>query len=97
MSLETDVRYLLDRIEIQDKVALYGLGQDFHQADVENKNVLEQWSELFTPDARIDITDLGMGEYGLMEYAEVMRGKGLKAGVSKCPSRRGSISKAMQR
>jgi len=80
MSLESDVRYLLDRIEIQDKVALYGLGQDFHQADAENKDILEQWSQLFTPDARIDITDLGIGECGLVEYAEVMRGKGLKGG-----------------
>lgn len=80
MSLETNVRYLLDRIEIQDKVALYGLGQDFHQADAENKNILEQWSELFTPDARIDISDFGKPECGLMEYAEIMRGKGLKGG-----------------
>jgi hypothetical protein len=90
MSLETDVRYLLDRIEIQDKVALYGLGQDFHQADADNKNILEQWPELFTSDARIDITDLGMGEYGLVEYAEVMRGKGLKGGGLEVSFKHGS-------
>lgn len=46
MSLEKDVRYLLDRIEIQDKITLYGLGQDFHQPGDSNKNILEQWGQL---------------------------------------------------
>ncbi|ABY29165.1 nuclear transport factor 2 family protein [Methylorubrum extorquens] len=80
MSIQEDVRYLLDRVEIQDKVSLYGLGQDLHQADNPNKNILEQWNDLFTPDARIDISDLGMPECGLVEYAEIMRGKDLRGG-----------------
>jgi len=80
MSLETDVRYLLDRIEIQDKVALYGLGQDLHQASNRDKNILEQWSQLFAPDATIDLSDLGLRKFNLHDYAELMRGKGLKGG-----------------
>lgn len=80
MSLESDVRYLLDRIEIQDKIALYGLGQDFHQPSDSNKNILEQWSQLFTPDATIDVTSLGLKVFNLKEYTELMRGKDLKGG-----------------
>ncbi|CAM3940879.1 nuclear transport factor 2 family protein [Bordetella muralis] len=80
MSLEKDVRYLLDRIEIEDKVSLYGLGQDLHQAGAENKNVLEQWNDLFTPDAKIDLSSLGLKTYDLQEYGELMRGKGMKGG-----------------
>ncbi len=60
MSLEKDVRYLLDRVEIQDKVSLYGLGQDIHQPDAANKNLLEQWGHLFTSDAKIDLSSLGL-------------------------------------
>jgi len=80
MSTESDVRYLLDRIEIQDKVALYGLGQDLHQAGSSNKNVLEQWSQLFTEDATIDLSSLGLKVFHLPEYAELMRGKGMRGG-----------------
>lgn len=86
MSIESDVRYLLDRVEIQDKIALYGLGQDCHQSGAENKNILEQWGQLFTPDAQIDVTDLGVPKVmSLQEYAELMRGPGLKGGGLEVP------------
>lgn len=80
MSLQDDVRYLLDRTEIQDKIVLYGLGQDLHQPDAQDKNILEQWNELFTPDAQIDLTDVAGAVFNLHDYAELMRGKGLKGG-----------------
>lgn len=70
-----------DRIEIQDKVALYGLGQDLHQADSGDGNVLAQWGDLFTPDAKIDATDAGAKIFELGEYTELMRGKSLVGGT----------------
>jgi hypothetical protein len=76
------IRYLLDRLEIQDQVALYGLGQDLHQADSGDADVLAQWSRLFTPDALIDATDAGGQVLGLQEYAELMRGRGLVGGTA---------------
>jgi hypothetical protein len=85
MSIENEVRYLLDRLEIQDKIALYGLGQDLHQPDAANKNLLEEWSRLFTPDVQIDLTSLGLKVFTLQEYAELMRGKGLKGGGLEVP------------
>ena len=84
-NLDDKVRYLLDRLEIQDKVALYGLGQDLHQPDADNKNILEQWDDLFTPDATIDVTSLGLKVFTLHEYAELMRGKDLKGGGLETP------------
>ncbi len=80
MSLESDVRYLRDRFEIQDKIALYGLGQDLHQPGAANQNILEQWGELFTADAEIDCRDVGLKVFGLREYAEMMRGPKLEGG-----------------
>ncbi|WP_306209187.1 nuclear transport factor 2 family protein [Actinoplanes sp. RD1] len=82
MSDDSRVQYLLDRIEIQDKVALYGLGQDLHQADSGDANVLAQWGELFTPDVKIDATSAGAKVFELPEYAEMMRGKGLVGGAA---------------
>jgi hypothetical protein len=78
--LERDVRYLLDRIEIQDKITLYALGQDYHQPGAKNKNVLEEWNEIFVPDAKIDFTDIGAIVYNPQTYAELMRGPGMKGG-----------------
>ena len=86
-TVDQHIRYLLDRVEIQDKVALYGLGQDLHQPDAADKNILEQWNELFTPDARIDVTSLGLKVFTLVEYAELMRGEGLKGGGLEKPFR----------
>jgi hypothetical protein len=54
MPLESDVRYVLDRFAIQDVIAKYGLGQDLHQGDNEDQNMLAQWAEVFAPDAVID-------------------------------------------
>lgn len=75
------LQYLLDRIEIQDKAALYGLGQDLHQADSGNGNVLAQWKDLFVPDVSIDITAAGGAVLNLQQYAEMMRGTGLVGGT----------------
>lgn len=78
MPVETDLRYLLDRIAIQDVIATYGLGQDLHEPDDANQNILEQWSQVFAPDAVIDTSAVGgEGRLGLVEFAELMRGKGL--------------------
>jgi len=41
---------------IQDKIRLYALGQDHHQPGAKNKNVLEEWGQIFLKD---DCTDLG--------------------------------------
>ena len=74
---EDKIGYLLDRVEIQDKIASYGLGQDLHQPDADN--------ELFTPDAAIDVTSLGLKVFTLPEYAELMRGEDLKGGGLEVP------------
>lgn len=81
MSDADRIQYLFDRLEIQDKVALYGLGQDLHQADSGDPNILEQWGQLFTADAEIDATAAGGLRYNLNDYAELMRGKGLVGGT----------------
>jgi hypothetical protein len=60
---EQTIRYLLDRVEIQDKIALYGLGQDLHQSDASSKNILEQWNDLFLSDAVIEICDMGIESF----------------------------------
>jgi hypothetical protein len=82
MSDDNRIQYLLDRIEIQDKIALYGLGQDMHQADSGDGNVLAQWDQLFTPDVKIDATAAGAKVFELREYAELMRGKDLLGGTA---------------
>ena len=40
---------------------------------------------IFSPDATIDVTSLDVGKFGLYEYAELMRGKGLKGGGLEVP------------
>ncbi len=78
MTTETDLRYALDRIAIQDVIAKYGLGQDLHQPDDADQNILEQWSQVFAPDAVIDASSVGYdSRIDLTTYAEMMRGKGL--------------------
>jgi hypothetical protein len=77
MSIEADVRYLKDRLEIQDVVTRYGLGQDLHQGEGDN-NVLEQWSSVFAPDATVDYSAAGTpAGISFPALAETMRGKGL--------------------
>jgi hypothetical protein len=74
MSLETDVRYLLDRFAIQDLIAEYGMGQDLHQAG-EDQNVLQQWSQIFATDVVLDASAAGgPAAMTLQEYAELLRG-----------------------
>jgi hypothetical protein len=77
MTWEADLRYVLDRFAIQDVIAKYGLGQDLHQGDNEDQNMLAQWAEVFAPDAVIDASAVGLSaELGLAEYVDFMRGKG---------------------
>jgi len=83
--LEKNVQYLMDRTEIQDKINLYALGQDHHQPGAENKNVLEEWSQIFTEDVEIDCTDNARKIFNLKEYTELMRGKDLKGGGLETP------------
>jgi hypothetical protein len=76
MTLETDVRYLLDRLAIQDLIAKYGMGQDLHQAD--DQNVLHQWLEIFAPGSALDASAVGgPAAMTLQEYAELLRGPNL--------------------
>lgn len=49
MTVDSDVRYVLDRFAIQDVIAGYGLGQDLHQGDNEDQDMLAQWARVFTP------------------------------------------------
>ncbi|MCU1494201.1 MAG: hypothetical protein JWO62_1965 [Acidimicrobiaceae bacterium] len=77
MTLEIDVRYLLDRLAIQDLIAKYGMGQDLHQAD-DDQDVLQQWLEIFAPDAVLDASAVGgPAAMTLQEYAELLRGPNL--------------------
>ncbi|OLT16476.1 hypothetical protein BJF78_14555 [Pseudonocardia sp. CNS-139] len=86
MSIASDVRYLLDRLEIQDVVQRYGVGQDAHQPGAAgaawDNNVLEQWDDVFTPDATVDYGVAGdpgpAAPY--RELAEKHRGPGLQGG-----------------
>ena len=82
VGIEADVRYLLDRLEIQDVLTRYGLGQDTHQAG--DNDVLEQWDEVFAPDATVDYSVAGGPEAGVSyrALAEFMRGAGLAGGGS---------------
>lgn len=75
MSADTDIRYLLDRIAIQDVIAKYGLGQDLHQGYHDDQELTAQWAEVFSPDAVIDASDVGQSaEIGLEAYIDFMRG-----------------------
>jgi hypothetical protein len=71
---EERLQYLADRIEIQDLIVRYGLGQDLHE-DGDN-NVLEQWDSVFAPDATADysVVDPSLKDIGYQQLVEVMRG-----------------------
>lgn len=87
MSQTTDLNYVLDRITIQDLIGKYGLGQDLHQPDDKDQNVLEQWSQVFASDAVIDASSVGYGDrIDLIAYAEMKRGKGLNRLPQPAPS-----------
>ena len=77
MTATRDLQYVLDRLEIQDLLAAYGLGHDLHQAGQDN-DVLAQWRDVFAPDAVIDASAVGAsGSLTLAAYAELLRGPGL--------------------
>ena len=70
---ETSVRYLLDRLEIQDLVARYALGQDLH-IDGDNA-VLDEWKHIFTADAKLDYSVAGAPtSISPEQIVEIMRG-----------------------
>jgi hypothetical protein len=76
-SLDARVQYLADRIEIQDVIARYGLGQDLHE-DGDN-DVLAQWDDVFTPDGVADYSSTGVPELagiGFRELVDFMRKPG---------------------
>jgi len=64
------LRYLADRIEIQDVIARYGLGQDLHE-DGDN-DVLAQWDCVFTPDGTVDYSSTGVSELAAIDYRELV-------------------------
>lgn len=70
--LERQLQYALDRIDIQDVIARYSLGQDMHQG--EDTNILEQWDRTFSPDGEVDYSAAGgtVGSYRAL--ANWMRG-----------------------
>ncbi|WP_020502485.1 nuclear transport factor 2 family protein [Sciscionella marina] len=83
MSLESDVRYLLDRLEIQDVIARYGLGQDLHQPHDENLDVLEHWADVFSEDAVLDYSEAGMpAAMSRADLADLMRGPDRDGGMA---------------
>ncbi len=69
---EAALRYLLDRLEIQDVIARYALGQDSHQGD--DSNILQQWDEVFTADSVTDYSVSGAPVGSHRDLAAWMRG-----------------------
>jgi hypothetical protein len=70
---ESDLlRGLLDRLDIQDTIARYSLGQDSHLGA--DSGVLEQWDEIFPEDGTVDYSVAGalIGSY--RDLARWMRG-----------------------
>ncbi|MGW5136204.1 nuclear transport factor 2 family protein [Streptomyces sp. NPDC004135] len=69
------LQYLADRIEIQDLMVRYALGQDLHE-DGDN-DVLEQWDTVFAPEATVDYSAAGTSALKDIPYrslVDVMRG-----------------------
>ena len=79
MSSTTErLQHLLDRQDIQDTIARYSLGQDSHQGN--DSNILEQWDETFSENARVDYSAAGGTVGGYRELAEWMRGNAQQPG-----------------
>lgn len=76
LSVEQRLRYLVDRIEIQDLVTRYGLGQDLHQNG--DDDVLAEWDQVFAPGATVDYSVTGAPLDGVtyQELADFMRRPG---------------------
>ncbi|MFB7495826.1 nuclear transport factor 2 family protein [Streptomyces sp. NPDC056161] len=76
-SLDERIRYVEDRLEIQDLIVRYGLGQDLHEGG--DNNVLEQWDAVFAPGATVDYSVTGDASLKGLDHrklVEVMRGAG---------------------
>lgn len=75
-SVEQRLQYLTDRIEIQDLVSRYGLGQDLHQNG--DNDVLAEWDEVFAPESTVDYSVTGAPLTGISprELADIMRRPG---------------------
>ena len=81
MTMEEKVQYLLDRSEIQERIAIYGLGQDYHQPGFKNQDSYNEWSEVFSDDVQIDVSDVvPETTLNLTQYVEMMRGKDGRGG-----------------
>gem|GEM_PF-808026 len=78
MELTEKVQYLFDRIEIQDVIARYAIGQDAHQGD--DFNILQQWDETFTEDGVTDYSATGVPVCSYRELANWMRGNAANRG-----------------
>jgi SnoaL-like domain len=63
---------LTDRLDIQDTIARYSLGQDSHQGA--DSRVLEQWDEVFTTDGQVDYSAAGAPLGSYRDLAKWMRG-----------------------
>ncbi|MDX3263424.1 nuclear transport factor 2 family protein [Streptomyces sp. MI02-2A] len=69
------LQYLADRVEIQDLMVRYALGQDLHQAG--DNGVLEQWDTVFAPESTVDYSAAGGPPLKDIHYrvlVDVMRG-----------------------
>src|SRR6218665_2581800 len=73
------LQYIMDRIQIQDTISRYAVGQDSHQGD--DVNILNEWNETFTEDAQVDYSVTGVPVCSYRELAKWMRGDATKKGV----------------
>jgi hypothetical protein len=74
------LQLLLDRLEIQDLVTRYGLGQDLHQDG--DDDVLREWREVFAPEATVDYSAAGApASLTPDQLAAAMRGPGGSMGA----------------
>jgi hypothetical protein len=80
VTIEDDIRYLLDRIAIQDVLALYAAGQDDHQGN-QFEGTAEYWSRVFTDDAIIDYRAGGCEPGPWRDVLSWMRGTAEAPGV----------------
>jgi SnoaL-like domain len=79
---EPTIRYLLDRLEIQDLIARYALGQDLH-IDGDN-DVLDEWKHIFATDAKLDYSVAGApSPISPEQIVEIMRGPNGSMGALK--------------
>ncbi|MEV5775087.1 nuclear transport factor 2 family protein [Streptomyces antimycoticus] len=74
-SLEQRLQYVSDRVEIQDLMVRYALGQDLHQSG--DNDVLEQWGTVFAAEATVDYSAAGgpaLRDIPYRTLVDVMRG-----------------------